>query len=64
MEVFIEKEGETRTVSFDGTVKALLDMLGVPTETVLIVKDGQLITEDDSVEDKDKVDLLSVISGG
>lgn len=47
-----------------GSAKTLLAKLGVNVETVLIVKDGVLVTEDELVDDAKKIDLLSVISGG
>ncbi len=64
MEVFIEKTGKTLNKEFTGTAKELLNDLEINLETVLVVRDGTLITEDDSVEGAEKVELLSVISGG
>lgn len=64
MEIFIEKERKTLAVDHTGSAKSLLERIHVLPETVLIVKDGVLITEDDAVDDAERVELLSVISGG
>lgn len=64
MQVFVEKEGKTVEIEHTGTARELLERIDVNPETVLIVKDGQLITENDSVEDAGRIELLSVISGG
>jgi len=62
--VFIEKEGKTITVDANGSARNLVVSVGVNPETVLIVKDGVLITEEESVKDAEKIELLSVVSGG
>lgn len=64
MEIFIEKQGKSVEMDFLGTAKELLDKIEVNPETVIIVKDGALITEEDTVDDAKRLDLLSVISGG
>ncbi|MDD9953892.1 MAG: thiamine biosynthesis protein ThiS [Candidatus Woesearchaeota archaeon] len=63
MEVFIEKEQKRLELEFTGTAKELLEKIDVNPETVLIVADGTLITEEDEIKAK-KIELLSVISGG
>lgn len=64
MDVFIEKENKTVKEDNQGMAKDVLKRLGVNPETVLIVRDGQLITQEDSIEGCEKLELLSVISGG
>ncbi len=64
MEVFIEKTGEKIKISYMGKVKSLLNKLKINNETVIVVRDGELITEEDLVDEKDKLKILSVISGG
>lgn len=46
------------------TARDLLRKLEVPQDTVLVVRDGQLITEDTLLKDEDTVKLVAVISGG
>lgn len=64
MKVFVEKEGRSEQIEFSGTARELCRTLAVNSETVLIVRDGTLITEDDEVDGAERVELLSVISGG
>ncbi len=45
-------------------VECLLDRIGVRRTTHVILRDGQLLTPDRTVEDGDTVDLISVVSGG
>lgn len=62
--ILIEKDQKTIDLEPRGSAKELCYQLGVNPETVLIVKDGILITEEDSVEGAERIELLSVISGG
>lgn len=63
--ITIEKTAEIETVAFTGkTVKELLGQLKINSETVLVVRENEVITEDETLTDKDRLTLLSVISGG
>ncbi|OIO65048.1 thiamine biosynthesis protein ThiS [Candidatus Woesearchaeota archaeon CG_4_10_14_0_2_um_filter_57_5] len=64
MEARIEQTGERKEFSFSGSVAAMLNVLGVTASTVLVVRNGELLTSDDPVGDDDTVDVLSVVSGG
>jgi sulfur carrier protein ThiS len=46
------------------TVRRALEMLEVPAESHLAVRDGRLLTEDERLLDGDVIQLISVISGG
>ncbi len=64
MEVIIEKENKKISIAFNGKSSLLLKKLGINPETVLISRNGTLVTEEDTILNKDKVLLISVISGG
>ena len=64
MEIKIEKDSTTEKISFSGTVKELLSKLEINPETVLVVRNDEVITEDEKLDDQDSLDILSVISGG
>lgn len=64
MDVFIEKTSEKKDMGFSGTGKRLLDTLGINPETVILVREGRLLTLDTKLSDKDSIRILSVISGG
>jgi sulfur carrier protein len=45
-------------------VKDLLMELGLLQESVLVVRGDDLVTEDDTLRDEDRVEIRPVISGG
>jgi sulfur carrier protein len=45
-------------------VKDLLTELGLLQESVLVVRGDDLVTEDDTLRDEDRVEIRPVISGG
>ncbi len=65
IEIFFEKTQKRDKISFSGkTVRDILAQLKINPETVLVVRANEVITEDERLADKDKLDILSVISGG
>ena len=65
IEVCNERERTTTKVDFVGkTVKNLLSQLKLNPEAFLVVRNSEVITEEDTLQDQDKIELLSVISGG
>jgi sulfur carrier protein ThiS len=46
------------------TARAAIEKMGLDPEAVLVVRNGQLVTDDTLLEDEDEVRLLAVISGG
>lgn len=67
MELVIKREREQsrEKISFSGkTVKELLLKLKLNPETVLVVRKGEVLTEDELVKNKDEIEILSVVSGG
>ncbi len=63
MRVYIERTGKTVEVRA-GSVKELLKRLNMRPNVVLVVKNGELVTENAGLTEKDEVKVLSVISGG
>lgn len=45
-------------------VRELLAELAIDPDTVLVIRDGSLITREERVEDGDRVEIRPVISGG
>ena len=63
--VFNEKEQTTEQINFEGTkVSELLEQLGVNPETVLVLRKSEVIIEEETLQEHDFIELLSVISGG
>jgi len=61
--VFIEKENRTENVKARNAKEAM-KLLNVNPETVLIVRNNELILSEENLNEKDELKLLSVISGG
>ncbi len=60
-----EKDSTIQEIIFtQQTVKQLLEKLSINPETVLVVKDNTVLTQDEQIEDNDTLEILSVISGG
>jgi len=63
--VIQERTNSTQIVSFKGKiVKELLWQLKINSETVLVVRNNEVIIEDELLCDADQIKLLSVVSGG
>jgi sulfur carrier protein len=46
------------------TVRAALKKIGLQPDTVLPVRNGELITDDEILHEGDRIRLIAVISGG
>lgn len=66
MEIFIERENKTQEVEIEKptTLKSILDKLGISNESVILVRNDEIVLEEEEVNNKDKIKLLSVVSGG
>lgn len=63
MKVFIEKTNETKELE-SKTVNELLSKLKINPTTVIVIRNSELVTEDEQLSSKDEIKILSVISGG
>lgn len=64
MEVFIEKEQRTISEQGNCTGAELLKKLGINATTILLVRNGEVILEEEHLDDSDTIQILSVVSGG
>ena len=65
MKVFIEKTGKTISVrkDFEKAID-LLKELGISPDSVLVVKNSEVILSEEPLSKDDEITLLSVVSGG
>ncbi|MEK6841327.1 MAG: hypothetical protein AABX45_01905 [Nanoarchaeota archaeon] len=63
VKVFVERENKLIKINAR-TAKQIMEILKVNPETVLIVKNNELILADDLLKDDDELKLLSIISSG
>ncbi|MBI2668778.1 MoaD/ThiS family protein [Candidatus Woesearchaeota archaeon] len=60
-----ERENCTEKINFSGSkVEELLQHLKINPETVIVVRNDEVLTADEAVKNNDEIELLSVISGG
>lgn len=66
IEVFFDRKKEEKTIEVDNnaSVKDLLNKMDINPVTVIVSRDNNIILEDEKIKDKDKIKLISVISGG
>ncbi len=64
MEVYLERENRTKKIKFKGTAEELLKKLEINPAAVLVIRDKELITLDEKIKEKDKIKIVSVVSGG
>ena len=65
MKIVLKQCGEhTVEEAFAGSVHDLLVHLAINPETVLVVRNGELLQLDDVVATTDNLEILSVVSGG
>jgi len=64
--VFFDRENKEKTIDLDinSSVKDLLTKMNINPVTVIVSKDNNIIMENEKINDKDKIKLISVISGG
>ncbi len=64
MKVYLETEKEEKNIPFQGKAQDLLKELDVNPEEVLVIKNEEIITLEETLEDGDEIKILSVVSGG
>ena len=63
VKVFIERFNETKDVEASN-IKDLFNKLNINPETIIVVRNNEIILNDSKLNKRDEVKLLSVISGG
>ncbi|NAZ26351.1 MAG: thiamine biosynthesis protein ThiS [Nanoarchaeota archaeon] len=63
--VFIERYFTENNIEFNGNnVRDLLNMLNLDSSRFIVVKNGEIVTEDDTINDGDYIKILDSVSGG
>ena len=64
--VFYDREKKEKDIELDenSSIKDLLAKMNINPVTVIVSKEDNIILEDENLQDKDKIKLISVISGG
>jgi len=65
IKIFNEKDRTNTTIDFNkSTVNDLLNQLNINPETVLVTRNNEVLTEDETLENNNTIEILSVVSGG
>jgi sulfur carrier protein ThiS len=66
MKIYYERDKKEEEIEIKKPkkIKQLLEERGISLESVILVKNDKIALEDEFVEDKDELKLLSVVSGG
>jgi sulfur carrier protein ThiS len=57
-------DGKVRKIKFSGTVSNLLKNLDINRQTVLVKKEGRIVSELEPLTDKDSIEIITVVFGG
>ncbi|MBS3107529.1 MoaD/ThiS family protein [Candidatus Woesearchaeota archaeon] len=61
--VYIDKEDRIITIAA-GTVRELLQKLKIPSNTVIVTRNDEIIIETEKLNQKDNLKIIYVVSGG
>jgi sulfur carrier protein ThiS len=65
LKVYLEREDKTKTVNIKKpTVENLLKELKINPVTVIVTKNNEVCTEIETLNSKDNIKIISVVSGG
>lgn len=55
---------EEKELDGDLTIKELLDDLDLSSETMVTKKNGEIVIEEETIEDGDEIEFIQIIYGG
>jgi sulfur carrier protein ThiS len=65
MNVYIEKDNKNLKLELDNVSGLkLLERLKINSSSIILVRNNEVVLEDEILSDKDDVKILSVVSGG
>ena len=64
MKIFIGKTSETVSADFTGMARELLDKFGLLLESTIIIKNSEIVLEDEQLVSTDKIELIAIGSTG
>ncbi len=66
VKIFLEKENSQKILEVpkNQTIEYVLKKLKINPQTVIVVKNGEVVTEQETIREKDELKILSVKLGG
>ena len=64
MEIFDERKQATLKIDFSGNLAELLNQLEINPITIIVTRNNEVLTNDEILNNNDRIEILSVVSGG
>ncbi len=67
MQIRIKYRGQEKVLDFDKSkvrVKDILEALGLSSDYAFVVKNGEIASEDEEINENDQIKVVNAISGG
>lgn len=64
IKVIISEEKEIKEISEGNTIKDLLKILEIPSETVVVKRNEFIVIEEEIIKEGDTIEIIKVIYGG
>lgn len=62
--VIYEKNKQKKEISENATVKEILDSMNIPSETVVVKINNEIVMDEQNIYDEDVIEVIRVIYGG
>ena len=62
--VIYEKNKQKKEISENTTVKEVLDSMNIPSETVVVKLNNEIVMDEQNIYDEDVIEVIRVIYGG
>ncbi|MDK2907842.1 MAG: hypothetical protein PWQ87_300 [Candidatus Woesearchaeota archaeon] len=60
----LKRENKEEELDFEGSISELLKSLSLPEGSVVVLKNGDIVTEDEIVRNEDELEIIGVGSKG
>jgi sulfur carrier protein len=64
IEVIIGEDTLEKSIPENSSIKELLKLLEIPTETVVVKRNQTIVIEEETINDGDIIEIIKVIYGG
>lgn len=62
--VIYEKSEQKKEVQDNATVRDLLDLMDIPSQTVVVKKNNEVVIDEENIDEGDLIEIIRVIYGG
>ncbi len=62
--VIYEKSELKKEVQDNATIRDLLDLMDIPSQTVVVKKNNEVVIDEENIDEGDLIEIIRVIYGG